>query len=378
MFSSAQLKARAQALGFNLVGITPARPAPHLAAYLRWIENEMHGDMNYMARADRVARRRDLSVILPGAQSLILVGVDFSTLRLPEVFLSDSTRGRIAQYAWGKDYHDVLTPRLEELAAWLKVSARAYIDTGAILERDHAWQAGLGFIGKNTMLINPRRGSHFFLGELLTTAEFDVYDQPSRETQCGTCARCLAACPTNAFPQPYVLDARLCISYLTIEHKSAIPRELRAKLGNWVFGCDVCQTVCPWNRFAVQTLETDFFPVDENRTAPPLAELLQLDESDFTMRFSGSPIERIGRTRLVRNACVAAGNSQHAALVPQLINLLADESPLVRAHAGWALSRLSAVSARAELAQRLTTESDEMVRAEWQTLIDQPPDSALH
>lgn len=378
MFSSAQLKARAQALGFNLVGITPARPAPHLAAYMRWIENAMHGEMNYMARADRVARRRDLNVILSGAQSLILVGVDFSTLRLPEAFLSDPTRGRIAQYAWARDYHAVLTPRLEELAAWLKVSARAYVDTGAILERDHAWQAGLGFIGKNTMLINPRRGSHFFLGELLTTAEFDVYDQPSRETQCGTCARCLAACPTNAFPQPYVLDARLCISYLTIEHKSAIPRELRAKLGNWVFGCDVCQTVCPWNRFAVQTLETDFFPVDENRAAPPLAELLQLDESNFTTRFSGSPIERIGRPRLVRNACVAAGNSQSSVFIPALTALLADESPLVRAHAGWALSRLSAASARAELAPRLATESDETVRAEWQTLIDQRPDSALH
>ncbi|MBL8046007.1 MAG: tRNA epoxyqueuosine(34) reductase QueG, partial [Anaerolineales bacterium] len=215
MFSSAQLKARAQALGFNLVGVTPARPAPHLAAYLRWIENEMHGEMSYMARADRVARRRDLNVILPGAQSLILVGVDFSTLRLPDSFLNDPTRGRMAQYAWGADYHRILEQRLGALAAWLKIEARAYVDTGAILERDHAWQAGLGFIGKNTMLIHPRRGSHFFLGELLTTATFDEYDQPSRETQCGTCARCLAACPTRAFPQPYVLDARRCISYLT-------------------------------------------------------------------------------------------------------------------------------------------------------------------
>lgn len=378
MISSAQLKARAQTLGFNLVGITPARPAPHLLAYLRWIENEMQGEMGYMARADRVARRRDPTVILSGAQSLIVVGVDFSTLRLPESFLRDPTRGRIAQYAWAKDYHDVLTPHLEELAAWLKVEARAYVDTGAILERDYAWQAGLGFIGKNTMLINPRRGSHFFLGELLTTAEFDVYDQPSRETQCGTCARCLAACPTNAFPQPYVLDARLCISYLTIEHKSAIPVELRPKLGNWVFGCDVCQTVCPWNRFAVQTLEAEFFPENQDCAAPPLAELLQLSEANFTARFARSPLERIGRARLVRNACVAAGNSQHPAFVPLLINLLVDESPLVRAHAGWALSRLDPAYASAELAQRLPAESDKAVQAEWQTLIDQPPDSDLH
>jgi epoxyqueuosine reductase len=188
----------------------------------------------------------------------------------------------------------------------------------------------------------------------------------------------LAACPTNAFPQPHVLDARLCISYLTIEHKSAIPRELRPKLGNWVFGCDVCQTVCPWNRFAVQTLETDFFPLDENRAAPPLAELLRLDEAGFRARFANSPIERIGRARLVRNACVAAGNSQQSMFAPLLINLLADENPLVRAHAGWALSRLPAASARAELAQRLPSESDEMVRAEWQTLIDQPYDFDLH
>ena len=343
MLSAAALKAHARRLGFNLVGITPARPAPHLEAYFRWIEAGMHGEMGYMARADRVARRRDLNAILPGARSLILVGLDFHTLRLPDSILNDPTRGRIAAYAWGRDYHAVMTPRLEELATALAGSSRVYVDTGALLERDHAQQAGLGFIGKNTMLIHPRRGSDFFLGEILTTAEFDAYDQPARETMCGTCTRCLAACPTDAFTGPYVLDARRCISYLTIELKGYIPHDLRPRLGNWVFGCDVCQAVCPWNRFAVQTQVTDFFPLSADRAAPPLAELLALTESDFAARFGGSPIERIGRERLLRNACVAAGNSGDETLVAPLTDLRhGAASGLVRAHAGWALLQLGA------------------------------------
>jgi epoxyqueuosine reductase len=301
----------------------------------------MHGEMGYMARSDRAARRRDLNAILPGARSLILAELDFHTLKLPDSILNDPTRGRIAAYAWGRDYHEVMTPRLEELAEALGERARVYVDTGALLERDHAQQAGLGFIGKNTMLIHPRRGSDFFLGEILTTAEFDEYDPPARETQCGTCSRCLTACPTDAFPQPYVLDARRCISYLTIELKGYIPHALRPRMGNWIFGCDVCQTVCPWNRFAVQTLTTDFFPRSADRAAPSLAELLTLNESDFIARFGGSPVERIGLARLVRNVCVAAGNSQDEKLIPPLSRLLQEAaSSLVRAHAGWALVRL--------------------------------------
>jgi epoxyqueuosine reductase len=353
-----------------LAGISPARPAPHLEAYFRWIEAGMHGQMGYLARADRAARRRDLNAILPGARSLILVGLDFHTLKLPDSILSDPTRGRIAAYAWGRDYHAVMQPRLEELAEALGEGARVYVDTGALLERDHAQQAGLGFIGKNTMLIHPRRGSDFFLGEILTTAEFDEYDQPTRETMCGSCARCLAACPTDAFPQPYVLDARRCISYLTIELKGFIPHALRPRMGNWVFGCDVCQAVCPWNRFAVQTQATDFYPLNVDRAAPPLAELLALNESDFIARYGGSPIERIGRERLTRNACIAAGNSDDETLIPPLAALLREAaSPLVRAHTGWALTRLGATGAvRAQLAR----ETDLAARADLtRSLIDQ-------
>ncbi len=347
-FSARALKDHARALGFNLVGLTPARPAPHLAAYFRWIENEMHGSMAYMARPDRQARRADLNAILPGARSLLLVGLDYHSLRLPESVANDPTRGRIASYAWGRDYHAVMEPRLRELAAWVEQAShqatqcKVYVDTGAVLERSHAQAAGLGFIGKNTLLIHPRRGSHFFLGEIFTTAVFDEYDAPGRETQCGSCARCLMACPTAAFPHPYVLDARLCLSYLTIEHKGAVDENVRPQMGNWIFGCDVCQAVCPWNRFAIQTLENDFFPVEVDRAAPRLADVLALDDAGFTERYGGSPIARIGRERLVRNACVAAGNSRRAELRPALTARLIDDSALVREHAAWALAQLAA------------------------------------
>lgn len=344
-----RVKAKAVELGFNLVGLTPAVPSPHLDAYLKWIEAGYHGSMGYMARPDRVARRRDLNVILPGARSLILVGLDYRNL-LPENVLGDPSRGRISCYAWGADYHDVMTPRLRALADWLRaemrhdVAYRVYVDTGAILERSHAQQAGMGFIGKNTMLIHPRRGSYFFLGEIITTLEFDTYDDPYPEpaaggVSCGRCTRCLSACPTRAFPAPHVLDARRCISALTIEYKGTIPPELRPLMDNWVYGCDICQDVCPFNHFAVETREQAFFPVSVDRAAPPLVELLALTKEPFRARFAGSPILRIGRERLVRNACVAAGNWCGAEALPLLERLLDDESALVREHAHWALEQ---------------------------------------
>lgn len=345
--SSAALKDHARDLGFNLIGLTRAEPSPTLAAYLRWIDAGMHGSMAYMARPDRQARRRDLSVILPGVRSLVIVGLDYHTGAVPTAVLENPARGRIAAYAWGLDYHDVMTPRLETLAAWMQAASgepapqRVYVDTGAILERSHAQQAGIGFVGKNTMLIHPRRGSTFFLGEILTGLAFDEYDTPHRATMCGSCTRCLHACPTAAFSQPHVLDARRCISYLTIEHKGWIDRELRPLLGNWVYGCDVCQDVCPFQRFAPISTETAFYPPAADRAAPPLLDLLALTEADFRARFAGSPIERIGRDRLVRNACIAAGNwGDHAAL-PLLETLLTDANPLVRGHAVWAVGQIA-------------------------------------
>jgi epoxyqueuosine reductase len=343
LFSAETLKARAVAAGFNLVGIAPAVPSPTLDAYLRWIESGMHGEMGYMARPDRIARRRDLNMILPGVRSLVIVGLDYQSAAPPD-WLHNPARGRFAAYAWGRDYHDILTPRLEALAGWLSGETghhRVYVDTGAILERSHAQVAGLGFIGKNTMLIHSRRGSSFFIGEILTDLEFDTYDQPERATMCGRCSRCLTACPTNAFPAPHVLDARRCISYLTIEHKGAIDPALRPLLGNWVFGCDICQDVCPFQRFATPATEPAFHVADPDRAAAPLQDLLALDEDTFTARFRGTPVYRIGRDRLVRNACIAAGNSGQPALIPALRRRLDDPAALVRDHASWGLRQLT-------------------------------------
>jgi len=352
VLSSDAVRQQAASLGFSQVGIIPAAPSPTLNAYLRWIEAGMHGTMGYMARPDRVARRRDLSVILPGVQSLIVVALEYGTRAVPEEVLCDPRRGRISNYAWGADYHDLMAPRLETLADWLRaqagseVASRVYVDTGAVLERSHAQQAGLGFIGKNTMLIHPRRGPYRFLGELLITLSFDTYDAPHRATMCGTCTRCLAACPTGALPAPYTLDARRCISYLTIELKDSIPVELRPLMGNWVYGCDICQDACPFTRFVQPAPERAFYPADFDRAAPPLADLLALDDDAFDARFRGSPIRRVKRARLVRNACVAAGNSGLTEFVPALDRLAAaDGSPLVREHAAWALDRLGAAGA---------------------------------
>jgi epoxyqueuosine reductase len=352
LFSADLTRRRAVELGFTDVGIIPAAPlpSPHLDAYFRWIEAGKHGAMGYLARPDRLRRRRDLSAILPGVRSMVIVALDYGTDAIPDAVLHDPRRGRISNYAWGVDYHDFMEPRLEQLAAWLgeqsgaDVFSRVYVDTGAILERGHAQQAGLGFVGKNTMLIHPRRGSYLFLGEILTTLEFDAVDPPGRATMCGTCARCLRGCPTGALTSPYVLDARRCISYLTIELKGSIPPDLRPLIGNWVYGCDVCQAVCPFTRkFSRPRADRAFWPMDVDRAAPLLRDLLVLDDDGFHARFFGAAIARIKRDRLVRNACVAAGNSGLAEFVPLLDQRARqDESDLVREHAAWALAQLTA------------------------------------
>jgi epoxyqueuosine reductase len=352
------VKQAAASLGFTFCGVVPATPSPTLDAYLRWIDAGMHGAIGYMARPDRVARRQDLSVILPGVKSLIMVGLDYRTAAVSTDVLTDKSRGRIAAYAWGTDYHDIVSDKLTQLAAAISgeterlahnlstfpspLSTRVYVDTGAILERSHAQQAGFGFIGKNTMLIHPRHGSNFFLGEMLTDAEFDVYDAPMEPApSCGSCTRCMAACPTDAFPAPHVLDARKCISYHTIENKGSIPVELRPRFGNWIFGCDVCQDVCPFQRFAPVTPEQAFFPVDIDRAAPKLADLLTMDDAAFKSRFAGSPLIRTGLARLVRNACVAAGNSGDQSLIPALERLASEDDEIIAEHAAWALEQFT-------------------------------------
>ena len=373
--TAASVKAVAADLGFNLCGVARAEPSPTLRAYLRWIERGMHGAMAYMARIDRVRRRQDLRDIVPGAQSLILVGMDYATRFADEATLSDPARGRIAAYAWGLDYHSVLELRLEQFAEWLAqasgrgIQRKVYVDTGAILERSHAQQAGLGFIGKNAMLIHPRRGSSFFIGEIITTLEFDDYDEPHRETMCGSCARCLAACPTDAFPKPYVLDARRCISYHTIENKGWIERELRPGFGNWIFGCDICMDVCPFQRFVHETDEVAFLPFEIDRVAPKLTDVLMLTDDAFRALFRRSPVERIQRERLLRNACVAAGNWRNERAIPHLIQLLYDASALARGHAAWALWRTMELDASKLLTDLHRREEDARVRAEVEALL---------
>ena len=284
-------------------------------------------------------------------------------------------RGRIASYAWGVDYHRVLGLRLESFAEWLtaecggQLDHKIYVDTGALLERSHAQQAGLGFIGKNSMLIHPRRGSSFFLGEIITGLELDEYDESQRETMCGTCARCLAACPTDAFPAPFVLDARRCISYHTIENKGWVDRELRADFGNWIFGCDICMDVCPFQRFTVETDEVAFLPLELERVAPKLVDMLMIDEAAFRGLFRSSPVERIGRERLVRNACIAAGNWQNERAIPHLIQLLYDDSPLLRGHAAWALWRTMGLDSSKLLTDLYQRDDDERVRSEVEALL---------
>jgi epoxyqueuosine reductase len=360
---------QARSLGFRLFGVAPARPSPHLDAYLRWIEAGMHGEMTYLAREDRLARRRDLTRILPDARSVVTVGLNYPPATAAPTPVNDPTHGRISNYAWGADYHDVMLARLNELGDTLargSASWRAYVDTGAILERSHAADAGLGFIGKNTLLIHPRYGSYLFLGELLTDLALPPTPLP-RMPDCGSCTRCLDACPTGALVEPYVLDARRCISYLTIELKGWIPHDLRPLMGNWIYGCDICQQVCPWQRFARPTDEAAFRPIDQDRTALPLADVLAMDEAAFSARYKGMTIHRIRRERLVRNACVAAGNSGLPEISNCLVPLLNDPSPLVRGHAAWALGQLGA--AEDALRRALANESDKAVRQELQNAL---------
>lgn len=374
---SRQIKAVARDLGFNMVGVVPARPSPRLNAYLRWIEGGMHGTMEYMARPDRVARRCDLNIVLPGVQSIVVVGLDYFTQRLPPDIVADPSRGRISNYAWGVDYHDEMTPRLQELSLWLAreagsaVQSKVYVDTGAILERDLGVSAEFGFTGKNTMLINPRHGSFFFLGELLTTLPLTPDEPKNNLPSCGSCRHCLDACPTNAFPEPYVLDARRCISNLTIELKGWIPRDLRPLIGNWVYGCDICQDVCPFNRFATPTGEATFYADAIDNAAPHLLDLLALDDEAFLARFNNSPIKRIKRQRLVRNACVAAGNWGADEAVAPLIALLDDVDPLVRGHTAWALGQIGQREGLAAVAERVSAEIDPEVREEMNLALQQ-------
>ena len=327
------VKARARELGFDRVAIGPAGPPEHGPAFERWLEAGHAATMDYLARGRE--DRLDPERLLPGCRSVVAVAL---------VYARDDPDGSwqgVARYARGRDYHDLMRPRLVELAESIRQAAggdvrcRAAVDTSALLERDLAARAGLGWIGKNTNLLDPSIGSYFFIGVVLTTAALE-WDGPLPD-RCGTCTACLDACPTQAFTGPYVLDARRCLAYLTIEHRGDIPAEYREAIGEWVFGCDVCQEVCPWNRKAAPAREPELTPM---APFPRLTALLDLDRDRFRARFRGTALTRAKRAGLLRNAAIVLGNRRDRNAVPALRRALGDEDAGVARAAAWALERI--------------------------------------
>jgi epoxyqueuosine reductase len=361
-----QIRDRALALGFDAVGFARAESSAaarnRLAAFLA---DGLHGDMGWMA--ETAERRADPRVLWPEVKSAIILALNYGPAGDPLATLAAADKATISVYARGRDYHDVLKKRLRVLARWVHESFAAevklFVDTAPLMEKPLAAASALGWQGKHTNLVSRGFGSWLFLGEVLTT--LDLAPDEAEADHCGECRRCLDVCPTHAFPEPYRLDARRCISYLTIEHKGHIAPEFRVPMGNRVYGCDDCLAVCPWNKFASATATAEF-RARADLQAPDLAELAGLDDSAFRARFSGSPIKRVGRDRFVRNVLIAIGNSGVRDLVAVAQRRLDDASPLVRAMAVWALKRLLPAADFARLASsQAAREADIDVRAEW-------------
>jgi epoxyqueuosine reductase len=371
MTFSTQIKAEALALGFDAVGIAPAviggREQARMDAFVGGGE---HGEMAWMA--DKLDRRRDPAVLWPEARSVIVCAANYGPAHDPLDDLERRDRGAVAVYARNKDYHDLLKKRLKRLARWihsdLGAEVKVFVDTAPVMEKPLAARAGIGWQGKHTNLVSRGFGSWLFLGEVFTTLELPA--DAAEADHCGTCRQCLDICPTAAFPTPYTLDARRCISYLTIEHKGSIPVEFRVAMGNRIYGCDDCLAVCPWNKFATATQELAFVPRDD-LTLPLLADLAELDDAAFRAYFAGSPIKRTGRDRFVRNVLIALGNSGDSSAVAVVERRLDDASPLVRGIAIWALARLSS-GALHRNAARADSETDDDVRAEWRLALGDP------
>ncbi len=335
---TSRVREEALRLGFFKTGITPARPLPDHERLTSWVGQGMHGEMRYVAR--QTPKRMDPRLVLPDARSILVAAMNYHTGYFPP---DQPLRGKISRYAWGDDYHVLVKSRLERLLDFIKgldasARGRAYADTGPIMEKAWGVQTRLGWMGKHTNLITREHGSWFFIGVILLNIELD-YDKPGKD-YCGKCNRCMQICPTGAIVSPYMLDARLCISYLTIELRGPIPANLRPLIGNRIYGCDACQEVCPWNRFAVNTPEKAFRPRQEN-LAPELLPLARITPAEFGSRFANSPVLRATRDGFVRNVMVALGNSGRSEAVPVLKEALRDPSPLVREHAEWALGQIT-------------------------------------
>ncbi|MGY3607297.1 MULTISPECIES: tRNA epoxyqueuosine(34) reductase QueG [unclassified Bradyrhizobium] len=364
------LEHEARALGFDCIGVTDPGAIGGAAKYFReFLDLGGHGDMDWLAAHPE--RRSDPRALWPGVRSIIMLGVNYGPDQNPLEILKRRDRGAISAYAQGDDYHDVIKKRLKALARWLVAASgdevKVFIDTAAVMEKPLAQTAGLGWQGKHTNLVSRDFGSWLFLGAIFTASELprDAADID----HCGSCTACQDICPTAAFPAPYKLDARRCISYLTIESKGPIPREFRKAIGNRIYGCDDCLAVCPWNKFA-QTGREAKLAAREALRAPVLADLVRLDDAAFRALFSKSPVKRIGRDRFVRNVLIAIGNSDDAALAGEAERLLDDASPLVRGAAVWALSQLMEPQAFAALASKtVDAETDQRVCEEWRLAV---------
>lgn len=360
------IRSRARLLGFSACGFAAAQDAPGIAPFATWLAREQHGEMHWIERT--AAKREDPALVVPGVQTVIALLANYGA---PEE-RRDSGSGVVARYARGRDYHTVLTQRLKQLCAQLHEigggthAFRYYVDTGPVLEKPWAELAGLGWIGKHTNLVSRTQGNWTFCAEILTT--LPLAPDPPHADLCGSCDRCMRACPTDAIIAPYQLDARRCISYLTIELRGAIPRGFRAAIGDRVYGCDDCLAACPWNRFAAAA--ADRAAVDPalapraGQSFPDLVELLELSETDYARRFHGTALTRAKRRGLRRNAAVALGNTGGARAVPPLTRALHDDEPLVRGHAAWALGRIGGATARAALDAQAAVESDGWVLEE--------------
>jgi epoxyqueuosine reductase len=343
---STRLKAQALAEGFAACGVALADAAPETAARLRqWLAEGAHGDMLWME--SRAHHRERPKALWPEVNSLIMLGMSYAPKDDPMRLEGETDIGRISVYAQGKDYHDIVKKALKRLARWLIAEAakdgaeadvKVFVDTAPVMEKPLSEAAGIGWQGKHTNLLSRENGNWLFLGAIYTTLDLDA-DRPATD-RCGSCTACQSACPTDAFPAPYRLDARRCISYLTIEHAGPIPHEFREAMGNRIYGCDDCLAVCPWNKFADQARANKAFAPRAELAAPALADLLALDDEGFRAVFSGSPIKRIGRHRMVRNCLIAAGNSGDGALVEPVRALLDDPDAVVREAAEWAMERL--------------------------------------
>jgi epoxyqueuosine reductase len=360
----------ARRAGFAAVAVTTPDAIPHAPARLKeFVEQGFHGSMEWIA--ETLERRADPKTLWPEVRSIVVLGMNYGPDRDPRDALARRDRAAISVYARNRDYHDVIKGRLKEIAG--RIAARTgadvkvFVDTAPVMEKPLAEAAGLGWQGKHTNLVSREYGSWLFLGSIFTTVEMEP--DVAEQDLCGSCRACLDACPTNAFPAPYRIDARRCISYLTIENKGPIPREFREAIGNRIYGCDDCLAACPWNKFARQASEAKLAARDDLRE-PRLADLLTLDDAAFRALFSGSPVKRIGRDRFLRNVLVAAGNSRDPSLVEACRALLGDASPLVRGAAVWALSRLVEENELVDLA-RGAHEPDIDVRAEWTAALGQ-------